>query len=339
MGRRRKKNKGLPERVYIDYGKQRKDGTWPKLVYYLKKLDNTRVFLGNTEIEMRRNYIELIDRPKRVKNIEDLFTRYLQEVACKKSPRTYKNILSQIKFLTAYFRELDIDNITPQEIYRYMDIRRERGIRAANGDKALLSNIFSYAIRWGLAKDNPCRLVKAFEEKPRDRYPEDWELKAVYDEGSEILKCIIDFGYLTGQRIGDILTIQESQIDEQGIKIYQAKTKHKVAIRLLIEWSPALSDCVKRARNLRGMVRSLHLFSKDDGQPYSYFGFNSMFKRAMIKALEKGALLEKFHFHDIRAKTYSDEEDETQKIRRAGHTDAAMGRTYDRKFKKVRPLK
>jgi integrase len=339
MGRRRKKNKGLPERVYIDYGKQRKDGTWPKPRYYLKKPDNTQVFLGNTEIEMRRNHLALIERPKYVQTTEDLFTRYMQEVACKKSPRTYKNNLSQIKFLTAFFKDLDINDITPQHIYQYMDIRRERGVRAANGDKALLSNIFSYAIRWGLAKDNPCKLVKAFEEKPRDRYPEDWELKAVYNEGSEILKCIIDFGYLTGQRIGDILTIQETQISEEGIKIYQAKTKHKVAVKLLIQWSPALEECVKRARNLRGMVRSLYLFSKDDGQSYSYFGFRSMFKRAMVKALEKGTLLEKFNFHDIRAKTYSDEEDEAQKIKRAGHTDASMAKTYDRKFKKVRPLK
>jgi integrase len=339
MGRLRKKNKGLPERVYIDYGKQRKDGSWPKPIYYLKKLDNKRVYLGHSEIEMRRAHLELIDRPKQVLDIEDLFTRYLQEVACKKSKRTYKNNISQVKFLTAFFKGFDINEITPQDIYQYMDIRFERGVRAANGDKALLSNIFTYAIRWGVAKDNPCRLVRAFEEKPRDRYPEDWELKAVYDEAPAILKCIIDFGYLTGQRIGDILTIQEAQIDEQGIRIYQAKSKHKVSTKLLIQWSTILEDCVNCARGLRGVLRSLYLFSKDDGQPYTYFGFNSMWKRAIKKAIKNGTLREKFNFHDIRAKTYSDEEDSEQKFKRAGHVDASMGRVYDRKFKKVKPLK
>jgi integrase len=339
MGRRRKKNKGLPERVYIDNGKQRKDGTWPKVRYYLKKIDNTRVFLGNTEIEMRRSHLELIERPAVVKNTEDLFVRYLKEVACKKSSRTYKNNIYKIKYLTAFFKDTNINDITAQDIYKYMDIRLERGVCAANGDKALLSNIFTYAIRWGIAKDNPCKLVTAFKEKPRDRYPEDYELKAVYDESPEILKCIIDFGYLTGQRIGDILNVQESQIDEQGIRIHQSKMRDKVSTKLLIEWSPTLEKCIKRARNLRGLVRSLYLFSKDDGQRYTYFGFRSMWKRAMERAIKKGTLLEKFHFHDIRAKTYSDEEDSEQKFKRAGHVDASMSRVYDRKFKKVKPLK
>jgi hypothetical protein len=90
MGRRRKKDKGLPERVYIDYGKQRKDGTWPKPRYYLKQENNKRLYLGNSEIEMRRNHLALIERPKHVKLMKDLIDDYLQSVAVKKGDSTYE---------------------------------------------------------------------------------------------------------------------------------------------------------------------------------------------------------------------------------------------------------
>lgn len=50
--------------------------------------------------------------------------------------------------------------------------------RAANREKALLSNVFSYAIRWGVAKDNPCRHVKRNPEVRRERLPEPQELTA-----------------------------------------------------------------------------------------------------------------------------------------------------------------
>lgn len=349
MGRRRQKNKGLPERVYLDRGRQRKDGTWPKPRYYLKKLDNTEVFLGNSEIEMRRNHLALIERPNRVKIMADLIDDYLKTESIQKGESTYNLEILRTKFLKAFFGELYPEDITPQEIYKYMDIRAEKqevkkgkfigGKVAANQERKLLSYILAYGIRKGLLKENPVREVKPFKEKPRDRYPEDWELKIVRDEASPVLQCILDFAYLTGQRRGDILHIQESQISEEGIRITQQKTKGKVNTKLLIEWSEKLRECANRARNLRGSIRSMYLFCKEDGQPYKLSGLRSMYKRAMQKALEKGVLKEKFNFHDIRAKTYSDDKNEQERIKRAGHVDASMGRVYDRKEKKVKPLK
>jgi integrase len=348
MGRSRKKDKGLPERVYIDRGKQRKDGSWPKSKYYLKKDDNTQLFLGNTEIEMRRNHLALIERPKRVKTTGDLIDDYLQTVAIQKGNSTYELEISKAKFLRVFFKDFYPDEITAQDIYEYMDIRAQKqevkgrligGKRTANQERSLLANILNYGIRKGLLKDNPVRHVKPFKEKPRDRYPEDWELKAVYIEASPILQCMLDFAYLSGQRRGDILFIQESQISEDGIRITQQKTKEKVNTKLLIEWSESLKECVNRARKLRGNIRSMYLFCKEDGQPYKVAGFKSMYKRAMEKALAKGVLKEKFNFHDLRAKTYSDDKDEQQRIKRAGHVDASMGRVYDRKEKVVKPLK
>lgn len=354
MGRNRKKNKNLPPRVYIDYGKQRADGSWPRIKYYFEpiiekgKRKGKRIILGYSEPEMYRNYSQLIEQPKHVETMRDLIDDYLQSEAINKGEETYKLEVLTAKFLKAFFGDLYPHEVTPQEIYRFMDIRATKqtvdgkiigGQRAANQGRSMLSYVFNRGIRKGLLKDNPIRHVKPFILKPRDRYPEDWELKTVYDAASPILKCILDFAYLTGQRRGDILHIQESQVTEEGIRITQSKTKGKVNTKLLIEWSDALRECVNKSRSLRGNIRSMYLFCKDNGQPYTIDGFKSMYKRAMLKALSKGKLKEKFNFHDLRAKTYSDDENEQQRIKRAGHVDASMGRVYDRKVKKVKPLK
>jgi integrase len=367
MGRNRKTNRGLPERVYVDCGKERSDGSWPKPKYYLKPAKPPRIFLGSTEAEMYRNYIKLIDRPKNINTMGDLIDYYLLNISSSKSEKTYDNERIKAKFLTEFFGDVYPEQVTPKDIYEYMDIRSIKikfeykignkkqvvmkgGKVAANKEKSMLSDIFNLAIRKGIVKDNPCRHVKAFEEKPRDRYPEDWELKAVYDNASDILRCIIDFGYLSGQRIGDSLAIQESQITEDGIKIIQSKSKNnKVIVKLLIEWYAskehkinnvsALKDCVNRSRQLRGSIRSLYLFSKKNGQRYTYEGFKSMYNRAMQKAIDSGVLKEKFHYHDIRAKAYSDDDNVQQASDRAGHLTLKMGRVYNRKFKNVKPSK
>lgn len=356
MGRNRKKDKGLPSRVYVDCGKVRKDGTRPRPIYYLKRPDGKRYFLGNTEFEMRRNHLAIMEVPGRIEKMGELIDDYMLTVAPQKGESTYILIAQKIKFIRAFFKNLYPCDVTAPEIYRYMDIRAEKkkiekevdgkkitqivgGKRTANQERTILSDIFNHAIRKGIVKDNPVRNVKPFSVKARDRYPEDGELKAVYNEASDILKCILDFAYLSGQRRGDILFIQEPQITDEGIRITQEKTKGKVNTKLLIQWSPALKECVNRARKLRGSIRSMYLFCKEDGQPYKFAGLRSMYNRAMDKALEKGILKERFNFHDIRAKTYSDDEDDAQKIKRAGHVDASMGRVYDRKVKKVKPLK
>ncbi len=83
----------------------------------------------------------------------------------------------------------------------------------------------------------------------------------------------------------------------------------------------------------------MYLFCKNDGQSYTYDGFKSMFRRAMEKAIKKGKLYEKYTFHDIRAKSYSDETDTESKMKRAGHQSMQMRKVYDRKPVKVEPKK
>lgn len=321
--KRRKTNFDLPPRVYYKHN-----------AYYLVTPENKWLKLGKTKREMYTKYYELIERPTKIYTMNDLFDRYMKEVAPLKAPRTYEDNKAEVVRLRMVFGEVNPETITPVHIYQYLDTRGAKARVRANREKSLLSSVFSYAIRWGVVKDNPCRHVKRLTEKPRTRYIEDWEFIAVYSIAPPIIQLIMEYAYLTGQRKSDVLKTKEIDITDKGVKIIQDKTKEK----LLMTWSDTLKTCVDRARKLRGNIRSLYIFCRRDGKPYTSSGFNSMWARVMNNALEKGLIQERFTFHDIRAKSYTDEKT-LEGRRRLGHKSAAMGATYERGFKEVTPLK
>lgn len=321
--KRRATNFDLPPRVYYKHG-----------AYYLVTPARKWIMLGKTKREMFTKYYELIERPTKIYTMNDLFDRYMKEVSPLKAPRTYRDNQTEVARLRAVFGDVNPETITPVHVYQYLDTRGAKARVRANREKSLLSSVFSYAIRWGVVRDNPCRNVKRLTEKPRTRYIEDWEFIAVYSIASPIIQIIMEYAYLTGQRKSDVLKTTESDVAEAGIKIIQDKTKEK----LLMMWSDALKTCVDKGRKLRGNIRSMFIFCRRDGKPYTSSGFDSMWGRVMNNALEKKLIKERFTFHDIRAKSYTDEKT-AEGRRRLGHKSAAMGATYDRGFREVTPLK
>ena len=86
--------------------------------------------------------------------------------------------MNGIKSLRLFFGTLRPKDVTRVDVYTYLD-KRGAPVRA-NREKALLSDVFSIAIRWGIVTDNPCWGVKRNPEKPRDRYVEDFEHETVW---------------------------------------------------------------------------------------------------------------------------------------------------------------
>lgn len=357
---RKKENQGLPPYVDIEKGKKRKDGTWPKPYFVLRIKGKLPVKLGVTKADMYRNYGKIIDRPADITTMGDLIDAYIRTISAKKGDKTYENELIKAKFLMAFFKDFEPADVSPADIYEYMDLRSIKrrveseingkkhvtmkgGHVAANRDLVFLSTIFGFAIRKGIVDANPCKDVEKYTETPRDKYIENWEFHAVYKASPAILRYILAFAYLTGQRVGDILKIKESEMDQRGIFIIENKSistvKPQKPKKKIILWSDVLIRVVDRAHRLRAGVNSEYLFCKEDGDRYTYAGLRSMFDRAIDRALEKGILKEKFNLHDIKAKTYSDEEDKIKSMHRAGHTSPKMARVYDRKTKEILPLK
>jgi integrase len=326
--RKRKKDKHLPPLVYIKH----------KAYYYVGENKKWHWLAPVSEYaKAMAKWAELTNSIRVTNTMHHLFDRYMLEIAPLKSPASYKKNIYQMKELRDVFGDMNPNDITPVDIYRYLDMRGKIAPISANREKSLLSNVFSLAIKWGIVRDNPCRNVKSLKEKPRDRYIEDWEYHEVRKVAMPSIQLLMDFAYLTGQRIGDILSIKISDLTENGIRIQQNKTGTKI----IIQWSPALEDCVNKIKKLpRSVVHSFTLFCNTKGAPLVYDAFSSAWLKTMKKALSNGVLKESFTFHDIRAKSASDAENKIDASALLGHTDIRITeRVYNRKHKIVKPLR
>lgn len=324
--KRRKKNKHLPPYVYFKHG---------SYFFCDKEHGYKYINLGKVQHEAIAKWAKLIDCPTRITNMNHLFDRYMTEVAPLKKLKTYRGYMQQIKYLRRVFGEMNPKDVTAVDIYKFLDNRGKHAAVAANREKSLLSSIFSMGIRWGIVKDNPCRDVKRLPEKPRDRYIEDWEYLAVRNMALKNIKYIMDFAYLTGQRLGDVLNIKLVNLTDEGIRIEQSKNGRK----LLIEWSEELKTCVDNARKIFPFI-NIYLFCNRKGAPYTVDGFGSIWQRLIKKAISEGVLKEKFTFHDIRAKSSTDIKDRNHASALLGHSDIRITeRVYNRKIKKVQPTR
>ncbi len=324
--KRRQTNKHLPPRVYIKHS-----------AYWYVTLENKWIRLGKTLAEAMDNWTKMVNPEKNILTMNQLINRYMTEIAPTKSSKSYRNNIYNEKSLRVFFGEMKPADVTPVEIYRFLDIRGKKTPIAANREKALLSHIFSMGIRWGIVGDNPCRNVKRIPERPRDRYIDDKEFLAVYKIASPFIRNLMNFALITGQRIGDILKIKHTDMTSEGIRIEQNKTKAKI----LISWSRQLKRCVHRVKNnYRKNIHPITLFCTQKGAPVVYEGFSSIWQRTIKKAIDNKLIQEPFTFHDIRAKASSDGVNRQQVSDLLGHADIKITeRIYNRKEKKVVPIR
>lgn len=323
---RRRAHLHLPPRMYLYKGKR-------KITYYTITPANERINLGHDLLEAKRKLIELDEGRPVAGTISELIDRYMREISPKKAPRTHKDEIASAKLLNEIFGKTGIKDLRPVHVAKYLDRRGQKAPVRANREKALLSHMFSLAMRWGLVDSNPCKGVARNTETPRDRLITDAELEAfrIYAESlgntGQMLARAAWLAYLTGQRRGDLLKLRLDQLSEEGILIIQSKTRAKV----MVEWTPALRDCVASLRTLPRPVSGMFLICNRSGQPYSDYGFDTLWGRLMNDWCSEGN--ERFHFHDLRAKAITKMVEDGRKARDlSGHkNDSTINKVYDRR--------
>lgn len=321
MGRKRKHNTDMPQRVYASKGwwfYVPKAGSQVKLA----KLENKAAAL--------RAYADLMDATPASGTIGELLDRYAREVLPSKAPKTAKDQLPQIDRLKAVFGAMTLASLLSTHIAEYLDGHPAKV--SANREIALLSHAYTKAIRWGLCQNNPCRGVERNREKPRERYIEHDEFIAVLESAPAAVAVMMSLAYLTGQREGDLLKLKRASITAEGTPFRQGKTGKK----LNVSWSPALAWTMEQANKLPSAgISSFWVVCQRDGQPYSESGFQTAWQKHIRKCHETGLIAERFTFHDIRAKAGSDAKDG----RLLGHMNPeTFRRIYERKGKTFAPV-
>lgn len=329
MGRRRASKLDLPPRVYLKHG-----------AYYHVTRENKWVRLSTDRAEACAKWAKLQgidDAPSGT--VGELIRRYLTEVSPLKSERSKHDDESAAQLLIAVFGDMAPAELQPTHVAGYLDRRGAKAPTRANREIALLSHVFTKAIRWGLLERNPCRGVERLPEKKRERYVTDDEFDRCRAAAGEPIATMMDLALLTAMRQEDMLSLKLSNLTDDGIDHVQAKT----GTRLVISWTDELRAVVERAlamHKTRRAERSAFLLAKRKGGRYSQSGFQTMWQRVQHQWGKAGN--ERFTWHDLRAKALTDADAQGGNAQAlAGHASAQMTQRYikQKRVKHANPLR
>lgn len=322
MGMRRRTNKHLPRRMYLRRGK-----------YYFVDVSGKWHPLGPNYVKAMGTYAELTDPGRPCVTMENVIEKYRLHVLPHKAESTQKHEGPKLTRLASVFGGMLPDDVTTQHIYQYMDAR-SAAPTAARHEVTLLHHVFVKAIRWGAATKNPAQGIEKPRSKPRDRYVTDEEFRAVWELAIPSVQVAMDLALLTGLRRGDLLNLTRDSLTNDGLLVKSQKTGKA----LLFEYTDELNEVLSHAKKLRPQLPGRYLIRTREGKQYTGSGFAANWQRLMRKAQKNG--IEKFTFHDIRAKTASDSTSLQEASERLGHTSMAItDRVYMRVPHRVKPLK
>lgn len=322
--RRNKADAWMPSRVYR--GRSAYE-------YHPKSGGNIRLApLDAEQWQVLKAHAEIIERQNQAGNLNGLMTEFFESADfAALSQNTQSDYKKYSRKVALVFGTVDPDAIQPKHIRKYMDKRGAKSPTQANREKSFLSRVYRWAYERGKVKMNPCTGVSAFKETPRDRYIEDWEYKAVYDNAPPHVKVAMEISYLCAARKSDVLTMSWDQVREEGIFIQQGKTGFKQ----IKAWTPRLKAALAQAKTLcKDSIVSRWVICQGNGSKYTSRGFDQGWMDAREKARQQLNAPMDFTFHDLKAKSISDYEGSSKdKQLFSGHKTESQVVTYDRKLK------
>lgn len=348
MTARRTKNKHLGLLPRMDARKRAKGGYTYRYLTYDRKYIN----LGHDRNEAIRKVLEMERRAPTTGTVQELVTTYLESATfAELSKRTQDDYLRHSKEVLRVFGTVQVDDITPQHIARYLRKERKDAPVQANREMAFFSSCFQEGIEQGLADTNPCREVRRNTERPRSRLPTDEEIESFLGiakrrgAGSELIGFMGQFAALTGRRRAEFLGLRKDAFTDEGIPFTYAKARaDEPTKRGLIEWTPELRHLI---REIGGVKRpgkqpaplSVFVFANRRGQAYTESGFKAMWAKIMKDWLDEDKSRERFTFHDLRA-YYVTHMVEGKKDPETHSNPATTRRVYDRRrVRKISPLR
>lgn len=347
--KRNKENSGTPT------GWQWYHGAWRYQVPrgQEKQWDGQKKFtLGKNLNEAYSTWSKRLGNTQRVATVGDLLQRYYREVSRDKPPQSLKSDTRSYKELTKAFHDVRIEDLTPQDIYKYIDKRSAK--IAARREKSMLSHAYTKAVEWGCIAKHPFKgEVRLKGEKARTRYIDDTEISQIMamkprrkKDIISVIQAYINFKNITALRQGDILKLKVTAFTDEGIPtpIGKAQNKNK---HVVITWTPALREAVEVAKAARPVHISPYLFCNRRGQSYwneekgSASGWQTIWQRFKLRVeQETGIPRDSYTEHDLRAKSGSDAETKERASELLTHDSVATTvRAYRRKPERIRPLK
>lgn len=208
----------------------------------------------------------------------------------KDTKKSWKRDITSLKNILPFFENKRLSEISPFNIVKYMQARRENVSGATvNRELALMKSMFNLAIKWKKARSNPVKEVKFYKENPpRVRFLEVDEIARLLECCAPQLKPVVITALNTGLRKNEILGIKWTDVDlERGI-IYIDDSKGGEPRQIMMN-----GFLLRTITKLQADSGSEFVFLNKHGKPYR--DILPAFKRALRKAR-----IYDFRFHDLR---------------------------------------
>jgi integrase len=275
--------------------------------------------------------------------MDQLFDLYEKECIPQLQWRSQRDYRSIIIILRRAFGHKDVTEMRPKDVAQFHDVPTGRVHR--NRMITILSTIFKKAMgRWCLDLNltNPCTVIERWPTSPRERYVNTDEFYAFRATVRPSVQIAMDLAWVTSQRQGDLLGLKWSQIKTDGpreswnIEIDQGKSGGRK--KLAVEISEEVEKILDRAWLMEPHWPREYVLRTKHGSRYTEDGFRAMWQR-YCRDWEKAGH-ERFHFHDLRAKSISDNPDLMAASLLAGHINSSITRrVYDRNRRFVKALR
>jgi integrase len=207
-----------------------------------------------------------------------------------KKPLVFKRDEGLIKNLSVDFSGKKLSEITPKMIERYKERRKDEAAPGTvNRELACLKCMFSKAIEWKEAGENPVKKVKLFKENNhRIRYLEFEEMKSLLDSCDKYFRPVVITALNSGMRRGEIIGLEWENVDLKRGIIYLLDTKNGVQREVI------MNEVLRRTiTELYRRRKSQYVFTKKDGSHYKDV------QKFFVAALKKSGIMN-FRFHDLR---------------------------------------
>jgi integrase len=241
-------------------------------------------------------------RLNQMMTFEELFDDYIENYAKNHKKSWEKDIPKKNLYLKPILNKkisrIDIDdirNLHNQISSNGVDKGEKKKIYIANRVLQLTKAIFNYAINSGIDINNPCKKVKLFTEKSRDRYLLKDEMgrffRALDEEANETIKDYVYISLFTGARKSNVLSMrwQDINFDAEQWKIQETKNGDSLTIPLHNEVIDILEARLKKNKG-----NSQYVFPSDSSKGHLIDP-----KRAWKRILQK-ANIQDFRIHDLR---------------------------------------